>query len=296
MSKVITDRVYSSSIEQSQQWWSYRSLMEIPGLDPVREHFNLFPGTRESCIELLKWDRVLVVKELLTPLCLPRDGSLLGIAPGGAREAYFGDSNYPILWGSRWVSLSHQSKHPKIYRQGFAKCAIDAGVPIIPIFTENIREATLCLSGRMNVGRGLWEYLYETTKMPLVPMYGLFPVKLRTHLGKPIYPTPGWFLLSRSFSELMWSQAWNLKRWSPWRQMQFKKWLTSINNCQEVSNEWVLTSLQKKPSWEAIWLCFLWHISQTANDSSLLNFLPGCVRPSERGGSNGWRIGTGQWA
>jgi len=135
-----------------------RSLMEIPGLDPVREHFNLFPGTRESCIELLK------------------DGSLLGIAPGGAREAYFGDSNYPILWGSR---------------QGFAKCAIDAGVPIIPIFTENIREATLCLSGRMNVGRGLWEYLYETTKMPLVPMYGLFPVKLRTHLGKPIYPTPG---------------------------------------------------------------------------------------------------------
>ena len=33
---------------------NHRSLMEIPGLDPVREHFNLFPGTRESCIELLK--------------------------------------------------------------------------------------------------------------------------------------------------------------------------------------------------------------------------------------------------
>ena len=44
--------------------------MEIPGLDPVREHFNLFPGTRESCIELLKRDLVLVVKELLTP-CVP---------------------------------------------------------------------------------------------------------------------------------------------------------------------------------------------------------------------------------
>ena len=103
------------------------------------------------------------------------------------------------------------------------------------------------------------------------------------------------FFFRHLFSELMWSQAWNLKRWSPWRQMQFKKWLTSINNCQEVSNEWVLTSLQKKPSWEAIWLCFLWHISQTANGSSLLNFLPGCVRPSERGGSDGWRISTGQW-
>ena len=72
--------------------------------------------------------------------------------------------------------------------------AISAGVPIIPLFTENIREVTLCLSGRMNAGRGLWEYLYETTKLPIVPIYGLFPVKLRTHLGKPIHPTPGCFL------------------------------------------------------------------------------------------------------
>ena len=78
-------------------------------------------------------------------------------------------------------------------RQGFAAVAIAAGVPIIPVFTENIREATLCLSGRMNVGRGLWEQIYEKTKMPLVPMYGLFPVKLRTHLGKPIFPKQGFY-------------------------------------------------------------------------------------------------------
>jgi len=135
-----------------------RTFMEWPGLDPVREHFNLFPGTRESCVELLK------------------NGSLLGIAPGGGREAIFGTPDYPLLWGSR---------------QGFAAVAISAGVPIIPLFTENIREVTLCLSGRMNAGRGLWEYIYKTTKLPIVPVYGLFPVKLRTHLGKPIYPTPG---------------------------------------------------------------------------------------------------------
>ena len=90
--------------------------------------------------------------------------------------------------------LALTTQYLQIARQGFATVAIAAGVPIIPVFTENIREATLCLSGRMNVGRGLWEYIYETTKMPLVPMYGLFPVKLRTHLGKPIYPTPGCFL------------------------------------------------------------------------------------------------------
>ena len=37
----------------------------------------------------------------------------------------------------------------------------------------------------------MWEHIYESTKMPLVPMYGLFPVKLKTHVGSPIYPTPG---------------------------------------------------------------------------------------------------------
>lgn len=37
----------------------------------------------------------------------------------------------------------------------------------------------------------MWESLYKSTKMPVVPMYGLFPVKLRTHIGSPIYPTPG---------------------------------------------------------------------------------------------------------
>ena len=37
---------------------------------------------------------------------------------------------------------------------------------------------------------GMWEYMYKSTKLPCVPMYGLFPVKLRTHIGTPIYPTP----------------------------------------------------------------------------------------------------------
>ena len=37
----------------------------------------------------------------------------------------------------------------------------------------------------------MWEHIYESTKMPLVPMYGLFPVKLKTHVGSPIYPKPG---------------------------------------------------------------------------------------------------------
>ena len=39
-------------------WWRiillFRNLMEIPGLDTVRKHFNMWPGTRESCTELLR--------------------------------------------------------------------------------------------------------------------------------------------------------------------------------------------------------------------------------------------------
>ena len=66
--------------------------------------------------------------------------------------------------------------------------AIKANKPIIPVFTENIRENTVTLAGRMTIGKEMWERLYRSTKMPVVPMYGLFPVKLRTHIGEPIYP------------------------------------------------------------------------------------------------------------
>ena len=113
---------------------------------------------------------------LFVILCMFRSGKLLGIAPGGAYESLFGDSNYPVLWQSR---------------VGFAKVALKANKPIIPVFTENIRENTVTLAGRMNIGKEMWEKLYRSTKMPVVPMYGLFPVKLRTHIGIPIYPRPG---------------------------------------------------------------------------------------------------------
>ena len=77
--------------------------------------------------------------------CLPkgfvaRSGEYLGIAPGGAYESLFGDSSYPVLWQSR---------------VGFAKVAIKANKPIIPVFTENIRENTLTLAGRMKTGKSM---------------------------------------------------------------------------------------------------------------------------------------------
>ena len=61
-----------------------------------------------------------------------------------------------------------------------------AGVPIIPIFTENIREAY----NTIRTGETLWRFIYETTKVPVIPILGGFPVKLITHVGTPILVNP----------------------------------------------------------------------------------------------------------
>ncbi|KAK2562360.1 Transmembrane protein 68, partial [Acropora cervicornis] len=89
-----------------------------------------------------------------------KNGELLAISPGGVREALFSDEFYTMIWNGR---------------RGFAK-------PIFPIYTQNIREAIRSVQ----VGRRWFRKLYELTKLPLVPLYGGFPVKLRTFIGEPI--------------------------------------------------------------------------------------------------------------
>lgn len=54
--------------------------------------------------------------------------------------------------------------------------------PIIPMFTENLREGFRCVGFL----RGLFVRIYNATRIPVRPIYGGFPVKLRTHLGAPI--------------------------------------------------------------------------------------------------------------
>ncbi|GIY91106.1 transmembrane protein 68 [Caerostris extrusa] len=65
---------------------------------------------------------------------------------------------------------------------GFAKVAIEAQVPIIPIFTQNLREAFRSVK----TGNRWLRKLYEKTRLPVVPIYGGFPVKMRTYVGTPI--------------------------------------------------------------------------------------------------------------
>ncbi|KAG8300750.1 Transmembrane protein 68 [Homalodisca vitripennis] len=115
----------------------------------IAEALKVIPGTIQSCSAILK------------------ENNLLAISPGGVYEAQFSDSYYRLMWKKRL---------------GFARVALDAKVPIIPIFTQNVRESFRAVG----FFRRIWLKLYTWTKFPLVPIYGGFPVKLRTHVGAPI--------------------------------------------------------------------------------------------------------------
>lgn len=92
-----------------------RFLFKLPGWKIIAQALKVSPGTVKSCTETLN------------------RGNLLAISPGGVYEAQFGNSNYELLWQNRL---------------GFAKVAIEAKAPIIPMFTENLRE------GFRNIGIG----------------------------------------------------------------------------------------------------------------------------------------------
>ncbi|KAK6180040.1 hypothetical protein SNE40_012260 [Patella caerulea] len=131
-----------------------RFLLHVPGWRLLMEVFHVTPGTVQSCVNVLN------------------DGHLLSISPGGVREALFGDEYYRIMWSNR---------------VGFAKVALQANVPVVPMFTQNCREAFRT----PKLGRSLLRKIYEWTRLPIVPIYGFFPVKMRSYLGEPIYPQPG---------------------------------------------------------------------------------------------------------
>lgn len=124
-------------------------LFKIPGWNILLEVLKVSPGSIQSCVQTLE------------------EGHLLSISPGGVLEAQFSDENYQLLWGKRI---------------GFAKVALKAKVPIIPIFTKNVRESFRSIS----IGRRWLRKFYDKLRLPVVPIYGGFPVKLRTIVGKPI--------------------------------------------------------------------------------------------------------------
>ena len=121
------------------------------------------PGTVESCARTLK------------------DGHLLSIAPGGVFEAQFGDNTYKLLWGKRIgfakVAIQGQAVStiypfwdgPGIYSYIVISIYFKSGFsqPIIPIFTQNLREAFRTVS----VGRSqfLKLFLFNMLQTPAFP-------------------------------------------------------------------------------------------------------------------------------
>ena len=66
-------------------------------------------GSKESLVSLLQ------------------QGHLVGLSPGGTYEAQMGDNMYKLMWRAR---------------SGFARVVEEVGeVPVIPVFTQNVREA-----------------------------------------------------------------------------------------------------------------------------------------------------------
>ncbi|NWI07586.1 TMM68 protein, partial [Tichodroma muraria] len=120
----------------------------ISGLKLLLGVTGVIPGTRKECLVALK------------------KGYLVSISPGGVREALFSDESYQLMWGNR---------------KGFAEVALEAKVPIIPMYTQNVREGY-----RMFKERRFFRQLYESTRLPFTPPYGGLPVKFRTYIGKPI--------------------------------------------------------------------------------------------------------------
>jgi len=127
-----------------------RCLTKIPAFHLFEEYLGCFCQGREYCIKALQ------------------DGEILGVAPGGSTEAIMAEG-YEVKWGSR---------------TGFSEVAIKAGVPVIPVFTQNIKQAYMTLQ----TGRWIGLYLFNTFRLPILPVYGGFPVKLVTHIGEPIVP------------------------------------------------------------------------------------------------------------
>lgn len=138
---------------------SDRWLFDVPGLSQLAAAGGAVAGTREAAVRML------------------RDGNPVLVSPGGVREAIAGPSHYyRVHWGSRL---------------GFAHVALEADVPLIPVFGENVEELYRApWSGTAPV-----QWLYRRVGVPIMPLVGMgplpFPVKVRTWMGRPLHPRAG---------------------------------------------------------------------------------------------------------
>lgn len=130
-----------------------RWLFRTPGLAALVRAGGAVPGEPDAAERLL------------------RDGHAVLVSPGGVREAIAGRPRfYRVTWGER---------------AGFARLAVKTGVPVLPVFGENVEETFRAPFAHARP----FQAFYERTRLPIVPLVPVaFPVKVRTWIGEPIEP------------------------------------------------------------------------------------------------------------
>lgn len=131
-------------------------MFKIPGLGSALHEIGFISATRGQLIERL------------------RGGDMIGIAPGGMREALRpSKKRYTFDWSRR---------------KGFADVALRAGVPIVPNVCPQADHIFHVY------GNPLTKFVYDKFKLPMPIFTGRAgtpipkPVKLVSVVGKPIYP------------------------------------------------------------------------------------------------------------
>ncbi|KAF6101433.1 transmembrane protein 68 [Phyllostomus discolor] len=147
-------------------------VFKIPGFSLLLDVFCALHGPREKCVEIL------------------RSGHLLAISPGGVREALLSDETYNIIWGNRKgfaqvaIDAKVMRKHRHREMKGWRDRVTQQGRSRAEHAVQDCRQPVLLPS--LTAFHRLFRWLYEKFRYPFAPMYGGFPVKLRTYLGDPI--------------------------------------------------------------------------------------------------------------
>lgn len=135
-----------------------RALMSVPVASEVVAALGGVNASPDAAVQLLQ------------------AGDLLGVAPGGTREALLPSRHrYELAWERR---------------KGFARVAIRTGAPIVPVACPRADELYEV------VRNPLTRFVYDTLRMPFPIAVGRFgtaiprAIPLTHHIGEPIAPPP----------------------------------------------------------------------------------------------------------
>lgn len=138
-----------------------RALFKVPAIGQIFERVGAIEGQPEQAERLL------------------REGEMCLVYPGGSAESFKGrDQRYQLVWENRL---------------GFARLAIAAQVPVVPIMAAGIDHAYRFLFRdrllvRHIAGQGKARYDFPVSiGLGVLPL----PVQFTYHVGEPLYPPKG---------------------------------------------------------------------------------------------------------